>query len=313
MKAGIACLIILFLASTAVGAATRTIAVAYFNALRFGQGGSMCKDIELLTTILGKYDVIALGEVKRNTGGNEDGCAYGDEPLGHVDALVDALNEGTSWSFYEPPWRYVASKEPVGRSAQSEEYYVVVYREDEVHAYNEGEIIPDNDDVFIRPPFAVTFGAWSFDFTLVVVHAIGPDNADELEASTRELDDVYRGVRFGNLEENDVILLGDFNVSSSRDQWWEELRAIDGMQPLITENTSLGLNSLANPYDKIWINTNHTSHEHDMFCGSGVDRYWLSLFPDMTYEEFYQSYRRSISDHLPVWAEFRVDLPDDDT
>ena len=312
MKRLVVCLLVLVLASASATAAVRTISIAYFNALRFGQGSSMCKDIGQFVEILKKHDVIVLGEVKKNTGQNYGNCAYGSATLGHIDALVDALNLNTTWTFHEPPWRYVHSPEPAGRSSSSEEYYVVIYREDEVHAYNQGTILSDPDDIFIRDPYAVTFGAWAFDFILLTIHAVGPGEEVELEAAIRELEEVYEQMQSGSPCEDDVILLGDFNVSESNDGWWDDLRRIEGMTALITENTSLGSTALANPYDKIWIDIDHTGHEHDMFCGSGIDEFWSYLCPDLTYQEFYQTHKNSTSDHVLVWAEFRVDLPDDD-
>jgi len=308
MRKPLFCLLIVCLTCTSV-MAVETISIAYFNCLRFGAGGCLCKDIELLANILERFDVIALGEVKRNTG--VDACGYGDDPLGHVDALVGALNAHyPNWC--NPHWDYVVSSEPIGRTPQSEEYGVVIHRDWVTGLRDEVEVAPDPEGAFIRPPFVVPLRANSFDFTLVIVHAIGPESADDLETSIRQLDTVYEWIRFGNSGDDDVILLGDFNVSASREGWFDELRAVDGMECLISGNGTLGQTGLANPYDRIWINTLYTGYEHDMFCGSGVYRYWSPMFPGMPYEEFLATYRHTISDHLPVWAEFRIDLPDDD-
>jgi len=239
-----------------VGTHADTITIAFWNALRFGNGKGECKDIEQIADIIEDYDVVALAEVMNNSkkDPNESPCAavYRTDVLGHVEALVAELNcRGQTWS-------YIISPEARGRSDSYKEYYVFLHNH-RVQRVEGGCFFPDSSDIFEREPFFASFLAEEFDFTVIVHHAIRSSKSTELKLK-REiqfLKDVFLFVQGLDPFEDDIILLGDFNVKSSRDGWWNELRSISGLTALIDEPTSLGQGGLANPYDKIWIDTDH--------------------------------------------------------
>jgi len=294
-----------------VGTHADTITIAFWNALRFGYGKGECKDIEQIADIIGGYDVIALAEVMNNSkkDSKESPCAtvYGTDVLGHVEALVAELNSrGQTWS-------YIISPEARGRSDSHKEYYVFLHNH-RVQRVEGGCFFPDSSDIFEREPFFASFIAGEFDFTVIVHHAIGPSKSTELKREIQFLDDVFLSVQGLDPFEDDIILLGDFNVKSSRDGWWNELRSISGLTTLIDEPTSLGQGSLANPYDKIWIDTDHTGLEHEFTGNSGILEFWDLLFPNMPESDRYSyaySQKGSLSNHVLIWAEFSIDLDDD--
>ena len=296
-----------------VGTHADTIKIAFWNALHFGYGKGECKDIEQIADIIEDYDVVALAEVMNNSkkDPNESTCVavYGTDVLGHVEALVAELNSrGQTWS-------RIISPEARGRSDSYKEYYVFLHNH-RVQRVECGCFFPDSSDIFEREPFFASFLAEEFDFTVIVHHAIRSSKSTELKLK-REiqfLKDVFLSVQGLDPFEDDIILLGDFNVESSRDGWWNELRSISGLTALIDEPTSLGQDGLANPYDKIWIDACNTGPEHEFTGQSGILKFWDLVFSELPESERY-SYayenKGSFSDHVLIWAEFSIDLDDD--
>ena len=63
-----------------------------------------------------------------------------------------------------------------------------------------------------REPFFAKFKAGNFDFYVISIHIIWGDSVTERRAEVLLLDDVYLSVQ--NMDaENDIILMGDFNLS----------------------------------------------------------------------------------------------------
>ncbi len=52
----------------------------------------------------------------------------------------------------------------------------------------------------------------TFDFTLITIHVIFGDGIGDRREEALLLDDVYRTIQNSNPDEQDVILLGDFNL-----------------------------------------------------------------------------------------------------
>ncbi|MCK4394162.1 hypothetical protein KAX17_14780 [Candidatus Bipolaricaulota bacterium] len=232
--------------------------------------------------------------------------AYGTSDLSHLVALEQALEIQTG------SWTFVTSSEALGRTIYKE-YYAIFYRDDRMKCYEWGGVLFDPTDLFEREPFFASFRAGNFDFTIVVMHAIRPDKTTLLKAEVKGLKEAYQRVQDLDPDENDVILLGDFNVSSSRDDWWTDLRSIPSMTALIDEPTCLGSEGLKNPYDKIWIQSNYSGAEHT--GNARLDLFWEYLCADVPEEERYSKAYESthaLSDHVLIWAEFRIDLEDDD-
>ena len=93
----------------------------------------------------------------------------------------------------------------------SAEHYALLYDEDLVSVVKVGSLYPDMDDDtddFERAPYWATFCAGEFDFTVVVVHT----KPDDAEKECQLMDEVYAYVQEENGDEQDVLLVGDFNL-----------------------------------------------------------------------------------------------------
>ena len=107
----------------------------------------------------------------------------------------------------------------VGRG--SKERYAFLYKQDRVvTVVSPGELYPDaadGEDNFARDPYWATFRAGEFDFSVIAVHVIWGDRVGPRKAEVRELADVYRYVQEANGDEEDVLLVGDFNRNPTDD------------------------------------------------------------------------------------------------
>ena len=127
----------------------------------------------------------------------------------------------------------------------------------------------------------------AFTFTLVNVHT----DPDIVATEMSVMDDVYRVVRDDGRDEDDVIILGDFNADSEH---LGELGQISGITWAIS---GLPTNvRRTEQYDNIIFHRDATKE----FVGrSGVVDFMRDY--NLSTEEALE-----VSDHLPVWAEFSI-------
>lgn len=193
-----------------------------------------------------------------------------------------------------PPRRYAYEIGPRIGNTKSTEQYAYLYDTDRVEVDKYGTYtVRDPDNLLHREPLVASFRArgvdpaQAFTFTLVNFH-IDPDIVQ------KELDvlaEVYRVVRRSGRNEDDVILLGDFNTS---DQKLYRLGRVPGIYPVIA---GLPTNTKQTAqYDNLIIHRPSTTE----YTGrSGV-------YDVMRRYNLTESQAREVSDHFPVWAEFSV-------
>jgi endonuclease/exonuclease/phosphatase family metal-dependent hydrolase len=259
------------------------IKIASFNTLHLGWGST--KTLEIVATILAQYDVIALQEVMKK---------------GTLEALADILDSLTSVS-----WNLVVS-EKLGRSSYKESY-AFVWRSDRVEKIANSEfVVQDVEDDFSREPYVATFRSGNFDFTLICAHFIygrsKQDRREEAEAMAR----VFQAVQDQDPAENDILLLGDFNLPST-DWGWARIKDIDNMIWLLDPpaKTSIGHTGMSDLYDNIWFQSDYVNE----YTGEGEAYEFMHEFFE---DDKFEKARTYVSDHVPVYAAFRIDQPDDD-
>ena len=239
---------------------------------------------------------------------NTDKCTnYGEDDLSHLTALTNALMTLTGKS-----WTYVASPRSVGTGGYKE-YYAFVFQTDRVKCTTGGALYPDADDDFVREPFYASFRSGDFDFTAAIVHIYWGDGTDDPEDEVEALDDVWDYLQDLDEHENDILLLGDFNVHKPTASPFGDLLAA-GVDPLVRGTDflttySTGTSSIgASWYDNIWAD--HTYSAHEFTWLSGVDYLHRRFFLDTSWPHL--EVREHISDHCPVWAQFFITKGDDD-
>jgi len=275
-------------ATSSAATASKTFTIASFNSLHLGWNNQ--KDTTAYCGVLAKYDMIGLVEVMNTE---------------ILDKVKDKLHAMTSVD-----WEYVASDKKIGRTTYKE-YYAIMYRADKTRFIGgSSRVWNDEGDKFEREPFIATFKSGNFDYTIIFIHTAFGDNLSVRRAEAAELASVFKAVQDADPKENDIILMGDFNLPAS-DPGWQNLKAIATMQYEIPDTTLTTLNSqgdLSSSYDNIWFQGQYTNWE---YAGTANADYYYTV----TFKEDPNPGKRAfktVSDHVPVFAVFYVDKDDDD-
>lgn len=253
-----------------------SITIASFNIRIYSNNSRTDAELEQIADRLQLFDLIAVQEVN-------------DREV--VDRTLAIL------SVRGLPYSAIVSEE-VGRSS-ADERYAFFWRTDVVNHLGTLGFWPDTEDVFIREPFAATFQAGSFDFTLVTIHSIFGDTIGERRTEAGWLDEVYAWAREADPAEQDVILLGDFNLPPE-DHGFDDLRSL--LFPVFSgeDQTTIADNHL----DNIWIDQQQTIE----WTGEvGIDRFDETVFGGDD-----DAASLAVSNHRPIWAVFNIDGLDDD-
>jgi len=211
-----------------------------------------------------------------------------------ADLFLERINAepGPAYAMYEGP--------RLGRSSNTEQY-AAYYRVDRVELQG-AYILPDPYDLFEREPLVAAFRAGNFDFILVAVHTKPTSAYQELQA----LASVTMSIINENPAERDLILLGDFNADCGyfqENNGRHPLRG-PGFHWVITDAMDTNVAPSSCTYDRIVLLEG--THTHEYVPGSAGVFYFDAEYgipPFLTPQ---------VSDHYPVYAEFRVTLPDDD-
>lgn len=249
-----------------------TLRIASFNIQVFGQS-KLGKPavMEVIVHTLRRFDVVAIQEIRS-------------AEQNVLPQLVELLNaDGSRYDFVIGP--------RLGRTS-SKEQYAFVY--DTTRVAVDPQMIftlADPDDLLHREPLAARFFVTglphreAFTFMLANIHT----DPDETDQELNALDDAFRILQAQG--EDDVILLGDFNVDARNLGELGELPgitwAIDGQPTNTRRNRS---------YDNLVFDARFTV---EYTGAAGV--FDLQSEFGLTLEQALE-----VSDHLPVWAEFSM-------
>ena len=192
----------------------------------------------------------------------------------------------------------------VGRGVK--ERYAFLYREDLVSVVSRGELYPDaadGKDDFSRDPYWATFRAGEFDFSVIAVHVIWGDTVGPRKAEVKALAEVYEYVQEANGDEEDVLLVGDFNRNPTDTESYHPVMSIPSMTRLFNfpQKSHIKETSL---YDNIFFEENHVT---EYLGKSGIDR-----FDETDFGNDDKAANLAVSDHRPVWVVFSTTQDDDD-
>ena len=259
-----------------------TITIAAFNIQVFGQTKAGKPDVmSTLAQIAQEFDVMVVQEIR-------------DASKQVADLFLDRINQDAEpdYAMYEGPRE--------GRTS-SKEQYVVYYLPSRVQFLN-ASVLLDPNDVFEREPLIATFKSGEFDFTLVICH-IKPDDAD---AELAHMAAVASSVLAFNPAEQDIILLGDFNADGS---YWDEDKTNHALKDTtyhwIIDNDMDTMVRTDWTYDRIILLGGTYYNE---YVGGSAGVFYFNQECGLTDQEFIED----VSDHFPVYAEFKIPGPDDD-
>jgi deoxyribonuclease-1-like protein len=255
-----------------------TIKIASFNIRDFGDKKlNDSRVVYTLADVIRQFDVVAIQEISTK---NEQ----------HMELFVRMINSTVR------KYDYVVGPR-LGNTSQKEQYAFVFNTEKIMIDRNSVYTVGDPDNLLHREPLVASFATTiepsssAFTFTLINVHTdpSSPVLQQELEA----LAEVYRVVRRAGGNEDDVIMLGDFNASDQK-MAQTRLGKIPDLKALIS-GAQVFTNTRQNQlYDNLLIHSVSTS---EYMGRSGVFNYAQPLNLTLAQAEM-------VSDHFPVWAEF---------
>lgn len=235
--------------------------------------------MNMLFRIIKRYDVVTIQEVRS-------------KEQNVIPTLLSYVNDA------DTEYDYIMS-ERLGRTG-SKEQYAFVYDTKTVDLIPDSSYVTDDpDDVFEREPFVAFFRSGNFDFKVVNNHIKPDDVPAELSQLAAVINDIY-----DSSSEKDVLVLGDMNADGSYFNE-ENLVVIFPLWIQLVgngEDTTVAVSD--NTYDRMM--TRDTTANVEYTDASGVFRW------DNEYGITDASFVKKVSDHYPVYAEFRTDLPDDD-
>ena len=259
--------------------------LATWNIQNFGNTKPK-RAIQYIADICERFDIIALQEVKTGLHG-----------LKHLISLLPGN------------YRYLVS-DPTGNS----ERFVFLY--DKRTVVPTGLVCELGFNVSAktkvgyqlhRMPYCVSFKAGRFDFVVVSTHILYGAGAPGRKEREIEIIKLAKTIAARSKKEHSVVfdrdffVVGDFNIEKEGDQFFNALTENGFYMPRKMKN--LKTNFLeTKTYDKLaWVE--RPSFNFSGKCGA------LPL-QDIVYQEFgkIDERKKRIGDHLPVWAEFHVNV-----
>ena len=263
---------------------TETAKIAAFNIQIFGQTKSQKEDVmAVLTKIVREFDIVLIQEVR-------------DASEQTIPNFVEEINqlEGPQYSFVR--------SERLGRTT-SKEAYAYIYNTQTVQFIQGSDyVFNDVDDVFEREPYIASFKIGNFDFVLVGIHTKPDDAYNEIGNLTL----VVSSIQSLKPDEKDVIVMGDFNADGS---YFDEDGTSNPFKAsqyhwLITNSMDTMVNT-DYTYDRIVVLDKTLNHEYD--TGTAQVFYY-----DQVYGLSNKTFVGEVSDHYPVFAQYKTNLADDD-
>ena len=256
-----------------------TMTLGSFNIRVFSSKSRDDNELAKIVKLIKNFDLVAIQELR-------------DTKV--LDRTVAMLNQET-----QTEWAYDASA-PVGEGVK--ERYGFLYRKDRVSVKKSGQLVNDSKNQFIREPYYATFQAGQFDFTLLTIHALYKSkNAPERKKEFNALAKVYQSILEQDPQEQDLILVGDFNDSPDNPRF----------TPL---NTIPGITCLFQPPVKTTIK-DVSLYDNILFQPAAVTEFTgedgIMKFDETDFNKNYAAAKKDVSDHRPVWAVFRTNIDDD--
>ena len=155
-----------------------------------------------------------------------------------------------------------------------------------------------------RSPYIASFRAGRFDFIVISAHIrYGKRVSDRIKPLEHLADWIHQRVTEQSVIDKDIILVGDFNITSKRSKTFRAITKHGLTIPsalLKVRGTTL---TQKKPYDQILHYHKYTELSGDK--GGVINFYkddWRALFPKARYPEMSKDkFTYQLSDHLPLW------------
>jgi endonuclease/exonuclease/phosphatase family metal-dependent hydrolase len=275
------------------------IIIASWNLTNFGVQKRKDVHIAIMAEIIRSFDVIAVQEVADN--------------LEDMDKLIETLGKKWDVRYSDPGGNqerlaYIMDRDRVESTGLNAEL--------DMRSYEKQKIVIDDIveefEGFNRSPYMIGLKAGDFEFNLVNVHLFWTSfGLRQLE--TKALSKWAKKRKNKEFPPNDdIILIGDFNLPyiDEEDEIYKILKK-NGLYLPKHQTNLVGTNlSGENDYDEIASFSGKTKYD---FTGNmGVFDFDNVVFDDLwdhkdreQQKKFFKYIRYYISDHRPIWAEFK--------
>ena len=259
-----------------------TITIAAFNIQILGKTKREKTEVmDVLARTVREFDIVLVQEIR-------------DVSETTVPIFLDIIN-----ALDGPEYAFIRS-ERLGRTTRKKAYSYFYNTQTVSYLNGTAYVWDDEGDIFERDPYIAGFVAEEFDFTLVGIHSKPDDAVNEIGSLTLVFDAIKAGQN-----DQDIIALGDFNADGTyydEDDDSQPLR--DSIYHWMVSNDVDTMTKTDWTYDRIVMLNSTYSSEYvldstEVYCFNDV--YGLN-----------QAFTEEVSDHFPVFAEFKVDGPDDD-
>ncbi len=279
-----------------------TINIATWNIRHFGEKPREDSAIHYLAEVMNQFDIIGITELHNN--------------LGDLKRVMDLLG---------PYWDVVFCDSIDDAGGNEERIAYLFDTRAVVHTGLAAELNPARvktssgeyllDKIsWWRNPYMASFSAGSFDFVLITAHIRWGKGVSSRKKPIKLLADwVHDRRESGFAVDKDIIVMGDFNITSTRSSLYKLITSRGLNMPKSLSKLKLGTNlGQTKHYDQI---LHYPTHQERFTERAGVVDFYGNgsediLFPGKNYSK--SKFTHQMSDHLPLWAQINIDLEDDE-
>ncbi len=230
------------------------------------------KELEQIATIVKDADIVAIQEIVAGFGGAQA-----------VAKLSDILNrKGATWD-------YVISN-PTHSPPYMTERYAYIWKTKDIKIKTRGRLLKEVDSEIDREPFLIDFYMGKRKFTMLNFHSrsYSKNPKPEIEALTKFIADSLK---------TPLILAGDFNTNEN-DAIFSLFKKSGYSVATTNKKTTLKLSCVSGSYLNYVIDNIFYSKNITKVKGGVID--FVKACDELTKA-------RKLSDHLPVYLEFKLD------
>ncbi len=269
-----------------------TLNIATWNVREFGKKPRTKAALYYIAEIISQFDLIGLVELR--------------DDVSDLKRVLDILG---------PEWRTVYSDAILDAGGNRERIAYLFDRRAVIFNGLAAEAQPPRkkagteylaDISWWRSPYLASFRSGNFDFVCLTTHIRwGKSEKERLVEISSVAQWVYDKTEEKNLEDHDLLVMGDFNIPSEKSALFKAITAHGLMVPDKLLKSTFGSNL---EKDKRYDQILHMPIYPENFCNAGgvLDFYQgdhRKLFPKLTKSAFtYQ-----LSDHLPLWIQVNTD------
>jgi endonuclease/exonuclease/phosphatase family metal-dependent hydrolase len=163
------------------------------------------------------------------------------------------------------------------------------------------------DTQFARTPYAVSFRVKDKTFVLLTLHVLYGNNVQERVPELKAIAKwIYEWAKDLKKWGHSLITLGDFNIERKDDVAYQAFVSNKLYIPEDLENINRTIFNKISFYDQIaWFKNSSSEFQINLdYVKGGVYNFKGKILTDRNYTDSQLSFR--ISDHLPLWAEFKL-------